>query len=198
MKVVLIAPPAAGKGTQAELISKYYQIPKINVGDILRAESQKTTALGLKLAEQLKTGELISDQVVESLLFEKLKNQTGFVLDGYPRNLQQAKKLETLFDELPKIIYIYLDEKTAIERMNQRRVCQKCQQVFSNQKECPDCQQTLSIRLDDNEKVFQKRYEIFVQETLPILDYWHHAIYQISGNQLAEQVFADIKKVLND
>ena len=160
MNIVLIAPPAAGKGSQAKKINTEYKIPHISTGDLLRNIKDEN------ILNELKSGKFVSDEFITSLLKERL-NQTdcenGYVLDGYPRNLNQAKLYEELLEELNKqmgiVIFINIDKEEAIKRMVGRRTCPNCGSVFNELIEtispkqkgiCDNCGSNLVKRQDDN------------------------------------------------
>ncbi len=203
MKIVLIAPPAAGKGTQAALLSKHYQIPKISMGEMLREEVAKKTEIGLLVKEKIKKGDLVPDEVAFTLLKKRLnKSDTkkGFILDGYPRNMNQVAILEKIISKIDKFVHINIDIKIARIRMEKRRLCPKCHEVFSKKTECSKCNIKLVKRDDDDLITLKNRFKSYQEETKLVIDYYQKKdiLYYIDGNQTIEKVFADIKKVLDD
>ena len=208
MNITLIAPPAAGKGTQAKKISKEYGIPHISTGDLLRKINDEN------LHQSLKNGQFASDELVTNLLKERLKQtdcQNGFVLDGYPRNLKQAKMYNQILAELNiplgYIIVLDLDKEIAKKRIIGRKVCPNCGAVFNDlledsrpkQKDvCDNCQNTLVKREDDNENTFETRFQIYMKQTEPIINYYeqNHQVYHVNSGINSDYTFNEIKKII--
>ena len=208
MNITLIAPPAAGKGTQAKKISKEYGIPHISTGDLLRKINDEN------LHQSLKKGQFASDKLVTNLLKERLKQtdcQNGFVLDGYPRNLKQAKMYNQILAELNiplgYIIVLDLDKEIAKKRIIGRKVCPNCGAVFNDlledskpkQKDvCDNCQNTLVKREDDNENTFETRFQIYMKQTEPIINYYeqNHQVYHVNSGINSDYTFNEIKKII--
>lgn len=208
MNITLIAPPAAGKGTQAQKISKEYGIPHISTGDLLRKINDEN------LHQSLKKGQFASDELVTNLLKERLKQtdcQNGFVLDGYPRNLKQAKMYNQILAELNiplgYIIVLDLDKEIAKKRIIGRKVCPNCGAVFNDlledskpkQKDvCDNCQNTLVKREDDNENTFETRFQIYMKQTEPIINYYeqNHQVYHVNSGINSDYTFNEIKKII--
>ena len=208
MNITLIAPPAAGKGTQAKKISKEYGIPHISTGDLLRKINDEN------LHQSLKKGQFASDELVTNLLKERLKQtdcQNGFVLDGYPRNLKQARMYNQILAELNiplvYIIVLDLDKEIAKKRIIGRKVCPNCGAVFNDlledskpkQKDvCDNCQNTLVKREDDNENTFETRFQIYMKQTEPIINYYeqNHQVYHVNSGINSDYTFNEIKKII--
>ena len=177
--IVLIAPPASGKGTQAKLLCEKYKLVHISTGDLLREASTKDDELGSFLKSELQTGKLISDEIINKLLCNRLNQEdikNGFVLDGYPRNINQASSLIDITDKLnisiKNVIYIDVPKEVIIERMQSRLMCSKCGSIYNtlsvkpkNENICDLCNSTLKKRDDDNITVFQIRYDEYMKET---------------------------------
>ena len=208
MNITLIAPPAAGKGTQAQKISKEYGIPHISTGDLLRKINDEN------LKQKLKKGQFASDELVTSLLKERLKQpdcQNGFVLDGYPRNLKQAKMYDEILSELNislgYIIILDLDKEIAKKRIIGRKVCPNCGAVFNDLLEdskpkqndiCDNCQNQLIKRADDNETTFEARFQKYINQTAPIINYYkqNHKVYYVNSGINTSYTFNEIKKII--
>lgn len=186
--IILIAPPAAGKGTLANILSKEYNIPHISTGDLLRQRAYVDDEEGIDLLCLLKTGELIDDKIVLDLLKERLLQpdcKQGYVLDGYPRNLNQAVELNNILSEInvsiDHVIYLDVDKDTSLRRISGRMSCSNCGAVYNKYTAsklpklegiCDECGSRLNIRTDDNKESFEQRYETFVNYTLPVVNFY--------------------------
>ncbi len=181
MKVVLLGPPGAGKGTFAKYFSRKYCIPHISTGDIFRAEIEKGTELGKKAKEYVEKGLLVPDEIVIEIVKKRLQEpdtKKGFILDGFPRTINQAKALDG-FASIDAAIYIYVPMEVAIERLSARYVCPKCGRVYNlkfnppkNDLKCDDDGTPLIRRKDDEPEVIKKRYEVYYQTFNPIIEYY--------------------------
>ncbi len=206
MNLILIAPPAAGKGTQAKKISKEYNIPHISTGDLLRDIEDEN------LKAEIKAGKLVSDELVANLLKERLMKEdckNGFILDGYPRNLDQAKIYDNLIGELNiemgPVIVIELDKDKAKARMVGRQICPKCGTSYNeliadlNPKVkdiCDNCGSNLVKRADDNAETFEKRYQTYEEMTKPLIEYYGDKVHYVDSGISPEVTFEAIKKIL--
>ncbi|MFX0172141.1 MAG: adenylate kinase [Candidatus Hodarchaeota archaeon] len=181
MKLIILGPPGSGKGTQANFIKKNNGIPQISTGDLLRAAVKNRTKLGLKAKEFMNTGKLVPDDIVLKLLKERItKNdcEKGFILDGYPRNINQAQQLEKITD-IDLVINIEVDFKLLIERITGRRTCRQCGAIFhvkykapKSEGVCDICSGTLFQRDDDTEETVKKRIETYNAKTKPLIDFY--------------------------
>ena len=186
MRIILFGAPGVGKGTQAKILSSKLNIPHISTGDILRSAIDKKTPLGLEAKKIMDKGELVPDNIMAGIIRDTLKeerNKKGFILDGFPRTVAQAKELDNLFSELnmnqKKIVSITANEEEIIKRLTNRRACKSCKQIFSldeieNSDSCPNCgaKDSFYQRSDDKEEVIKKRLEVFNSTTKPVLDYY--------------------------
>lgn len=184
--IIFIAPPAAGKGTQSDLLVKKYGYTHISTGDLLRSEVASGSELGNSLKEIMSSGSLVSDEIVTTLLRNKLSSLEGnFILDGYPRTLEQAKTLSNLADELGivlnTVIYLEMNETTAMHRALGRITCPKCKRGYNKFEElvkpkveniCDDCNVELESRSDDTEETFKIRFNTYIENTEPLLNYY--------------------------
>ncbi len=204
MKIMLIGPQGSGKGTQAKLVAKKYNILHIATGDLLREAVQNKTELGLKIKKILEEGELVPDELVISLIKEKLKSCEDFILDGFPRTIEQAKALDKI-TKLDKVIDIIVPDKESIKRISGRRSCPKCGAVFhiitnkpKKDEICDNCGTELIQRDDDKEEVIKKRLKIYHEQTSLLEDFYRNEgiLEEINGEQSIEKVFEDIVKVL--
>lgn len=184
--IIFIAPPAAGKGTQSDLLVKKYGYEHISTGDLLRAEVASGSEFGEEISEIMNSGRLVSDEVVTRLLENKLSTVSEpYIFDGYPRNMAQADILENLLKKLNKgectAIYLDVPEDEATRRSTGRLSCPKCNRSYHKYNEatrpkvegkCDDCSADLISRDDDTEETFRKRYQTYVENTSPLLDYY--------------------------
>ena len=178
MKLILLGAPGAGKGTQAEILSKMLDIPTISTGNILRAAMKNGTPVGLKAKEYVESGKLVPDEVIIGIVDERLSQPdcaNGYILDGMPRTIPQAEALEKIGIEIDCALSIEIADETIIERMSGRRTCKECSQTFhivSNppkvEGKCDFCGGELSIRKDDAPETVKARLETYHKETEPL------------------------------
>lgn len=199
IRIILFGAPGVGKGTQAKILSSRLNIPHISTGDILREAVKNKSPLGIQASEIMSRGELVPDELMIEIIKytlnqEKCKN--GFILDGFPRTLNQAKVLEQLLSDLKlnNIFHINLNanEEEIIRRLTNRRACKVCQSIFSlneiqYKEKCPVCNSPNSFyqRDDDKEDVIRNRLEVFKQTTQQVLDYYDRKGTLINVNGLA-------------
>lgn len=184
--IIFIAPPAAGKGTESEFLVSEYGYIHISTGEILRQKQNDGSELGNHIKWLLSEGKLVEDEIVTELLKEKLSNINGpFILDGYPRTIYQAKVLNEVLDNLNlnigAVIYLNVDSDTAMRRAIGRITCPKCNKIynkyFDNMKPkvvniCDNCGIELIGRSDDNEESFKIRFDTYLKNTKPLLDFY--------------------------
>lgn len=210
--IILIAPPAAGKGTQAKLLSSKYQIPHISTGDLLRAA---TGELGDIVKKTMESGALVSDDLVLKLLEERIIKedcQNGYILDGFPRNVSQAesymKLLEKLNRPLGDVIYLDASKEVTQKRIVGRLTCPTCGAVYNDQIDeskpkkfgtCDKCNGPLSKRSDDNLETFEKRYQTFINETYPLVNYFKNKgkLFTVGSGISKERTLNEIEKIIN-
>ncbi|HDM43608.1 MAG TPA: adenylate kinase [Candidatus Woesearchaeota archaeon] len=189
MIIVFFGPPGSGKGTIASIVKKELGIPHISTGDLLREEVKKGTELGIKAKSYMDRGELVPDDLVLEVLkrrIEKPDCKNGFILDGYPRNVEQAKTLDRMF----KIDYIFnfvLSEEEIIKRLSNRRVCPKCGAIYNlismppkTPGICDKCGAALIQRDDDKPQAIRERLEVYKKQTEPVLEYYGDRVINIS------------------
>ena len=215
--IIFIAPPAAGKGTQAKLVSEEYNIPHISTGDLLREEANKDTPLGKTIKNDMEKGNLVSDEVITTLLKNRITSSdchNGYILDGYPRNINQAKTYNELLNELnftlPKVIFFNIDKERALKRTLSRIVCSNCGSSYNllveelkpkKENICDRCGHNLNTRSDDTEEVFIHRFDTYINSTKALIDYYNNlnVLHQIEVlDKPAKEIFEEVKKVLND
>ena len=214
--IMFIAPPAAGKGTQAELVVAKYNLPHISTGEILREISKEDSELGHYVAETLASGKLVKDEITYQLIEERLKKedcQNGFIIDGFPRTLDQAieydKILAKLNYDVGNVILINIDAKTLEKRVTGRRICENCKTIFNINIEsqapevesvCDACGGKLYQRSDDNLESFQNRYKTYQEKTEPIIEHYRkqNVLHEVNGDDTVENVFAEIDKIISE
>ncbi|MBR5741859.1 MAG: adenylate kinase [Firmicutes bacterium] len=182
MNLILLGAPGAGKGTQAEIISKRYSIPAISTGNIIREAIANGTEMGLSAKKYTDSGALVPDEVVIGIIKDRLAKddcKNGFILDGFPRTVPQAEALDAMGVEITDVISIEVADEDIVTRMSGRRVCKKCgasyHTVFNPSKDgdrCEKCGEELSIRADDAPEVVLKRLAAFHEQTEPLKDYY--------------------------
>jgi len=205
MRILLIGPQGSGKGTQSKLISEKYKIPHISTGDIFRDALLRETELGIKADSFIKKGQLVHDDIVTNLVKERVRQKDcreGFVLDGYPRNINQARALDKITN-LDKVFVLKISDDIAIKRLTLRRQCNKCKTIYSytslkKKGICSKCKGKLIQRNDDKSTAIKKRLDIYHKETEPLIDYYKKKgiVHIISGNQLVEKIAFEIDSFL--
>lgn len=212
MRLVLLGPPGAGKGTQAAGIVDRYHIPHISTGDIFRKNIKEGTELGVKAKEYMDKGLLVPDELVVAIVEDRLKAsdcKDGFLLDGFPRTVKQAQALDDVLAKmdiaLNKVINVSVDKDVLVGRAVGRRICKDCGATYhiefnppAKQDICDKCGGTLYQRADDNEATVSKRIEVYLNETQPLIDYYKgkDILVTINGQQEINKVFEDIVAAL--
>jgi adenylate kinase len=213
LRTILLGPPGAGKGTQAERIIAKYNIPHISTGDIFRENIKKGTELGKKAQEYMNKGELVPDDLVceiatTRLLEDDCKN--GFLLDGFPRTVYQAQKLDEFLaahdSKLDKVIDLEVGEDELMRRITGRRVCKDCGATYHVVNfppevpgKCDKCGGVLIQRSDDNEETAKNRIAVYKEQTEPLIDYYEKAgnIVHVDGSISPENTFSQIEKAFD-
>jgi adenylate kinase len=209
--LIIIGPQGSGKGTQAEILAKKFDMEIIGPGDLAREEVEKKSEFSKKLNDFLKKGKLWSDNIVQELLERKIKTLRNkkIIFDGFPRTYKQTFILEYFIKEYlseqPIVIDIKLSEKSTFARLSNRRVCPKCNRIYSlaikdlNKSVCEKCGEKLIQREDDKPNAIKKRLEIFYSETKPLIDYYkkNYQYIEINGELTIDQVSKEILEKLN-
>ncbi|MFW6018566.1 MAG: adenylate kinase [Halapricum sp.] len=207
-RVLLLGPPGAGKGTQSSNIAEEFDVEHVTTGDALRSNkemdiSDMDTAYDTP-GEYMDQGELVPDAVVNAIVEEALTSADGFVLDGYPRNLEQAEQLEDMTD-LDVVISLSVGEEELVDRLTGRRVCDDCganYHVEFNPPEvegvCDECGGELIHREDDTEQAVRNRLDVFEENTAPVIEYYsdREDFVEIDGEQSLEGVWTDIRATI--
>ena len=208
MYLLLMGPPGAGKGTQAAKLVERYDIPHVSTGDIFRGALQERTPLGLEAKRYMDVGALVPDQVTVGITRERLAKSDcigGFILDGFPRTLQQAHALDQMLAKmgirLNKVVNIVVPDQELIPRLTGRRICQSCGATYhmefrppAQPSVCDRCGGELYQRTDDQEETVRERLEVYRLQTQPLIQYYQERdLYsEINGAQSTEAVFRDI------
>ncbi len=216
MRIVLLGPPGAGKGSLAGVIKDMLHIAHISTGDMLREEMKKGSSLGLEIKGLIEKGSLVSDEIVTRLVEQRLSSndadlKTGYMLDGFPRTVQQAKDLDKILTRIGQPLDFALNMEASLDiilmRLTGRRVCKKCGALFHLRNKpskvadvCDECGGVLYQRSDDNEATIVKRMDIYTQSTKPIVDFYAQTgrLKQVSGDKETAQVRDDLVRILNE
>ena len=215
--IILLAPPAAGKGTQADFLSKKYGFIHISTGDLIRDAIKKNDEMSIYLTEKIQLGKLVDDEIILKLLDRKIgeySHISGIVLDGFPRNLDQVEKTKQ-YSNLVDIqnnacvIYLSIDYEHAFKRIVGRMTCPKCNHVYNSliiesqpniENTCNDCGVQLEKRLDDNEETFKIRFETYLTQTQPLIAYYKKQgiLYEVDSSLPASEVFKKIESIVDN
>ena len=198
--IVLLAPPQAGKGTVSQYIQEKYNFKQISTGDLLREEAKSNE----DIRNLISNGKFVSDEIVLNL-FKKYvsKLNENIILDGIPRNINQAVELGLILDELnielDKIIFINVDEETVASRVGNRLICDKCKKVYNktliDSKICINCGGNLISRDDDTKEIFMDRYNTYMRETNPLISYYKSRVIEINNNGTLEDLYNNVDKI---
>lgn len=214
MRIVLLGPPGSGKGTQARMMVEMYGIPHITTGDLLREEVAKGTGVGKIAKPYMDRGELVPDEVVTRMLEERLSQPDcadGFVLDGYPRNMNQAESLDIILDrlgvKLDCVLNILVDDEEIVRRLTTRRICPSCGAIYNLRNKppkregiCDQCGGEVIQREDDKEEVIRRRLEVYKKQAEPILEWYREKslLRDIRGDVGLQALPGEIKRVLEE
>ncbi|HHX94033.1 MAG TPA: nucleoside monophosphate kinase [Tenericutes bacterium] len=212
MNLIIIGPPASGKGTNATKISEKYNIPHISIGQLLRNILESDSPYIAEIKSAMEKGEIVRDEIIKEIIEKRLAEEDakkGFIIDGFPRNLTQ---IDILFEILEKhkrnldgVIFIDLDKEELIKRTLTRLVCSNCGKNFSKEyyleKTCDNCGEMLTVRTDDqNFQTIETRYNNYLEYSLPVIKFFktQGLLYEIDGNQDMEKVYNDIETLLEN
>lgn len=198
MHIVLMGPSGSGKGTQAKMLCEALGVPHLSTGAMVREIATQDTPLGRQLKKLHDAGRFAPDDMMTEILKRTLSKCKGFVLEGYPRNANQARLLEGIA-KIDVIIYIDVTDKEVVRRLSLRRECTKCGRIYPQPELTCDCGSPLRQREDDKADIVKQRLVIFHKETEPVVEYYKKKglLRTVNGEQPAEKVFADVRKVLD-
>lgn len=208
MRLIMLGAPGAGKGTQANKLSERFSIPKISTGDILRDAIKNGTSLGLKAKSFMDAGQLVPDDVVIGIVEERLNSKdcvSGWILDGFPRTLQQAHTLDSMLKRInagiDHVLNLDMDDEEIIKRLSGRRSCENCQNTFNiyfslpvKDGVCDNCGGKLIQRNDDKEETVRERFRVYKEKTEPLVNYYSQQglLKKIDAGEDIEIVFSKI------
>lgn len=207
MNIVILGSPASGKGTQASKLSKELEIPNISIGNIFRENIELNTQLGKLVKPYITKGKLVPDEITTRVVIEKLSElniNSGFILDGFPRNLAQAKAFQKYYD-IDKAILIEIDDETVMRRISGRRICPNCGAIYNiyydppkYENRCDVCGHPLVRRKDDNEQTAMKRLKDYKENTLPVIEFYDEKgiLIRVNGLNSPDEIFKEITKAL--
>ncbi len=214
MHIILLGPPGAGKGTQAERLAEAYGVPHISTGDMFRRAVQEGTPLGRRAKEYMDRGELVPDEVVNGIVRDRMAAEDcrrGFILDGFPRTLNQANALTATMEELglqlDAVVALEVPEDSLVARLSGRRVCTACGSTYhvlfnppQAEGRCDECGGELVQRDDDREETVRERLRVYARQTEPLLTYYGQRglLKKVDGDQSVDAVYGAIKAVLEE
>jgi adenylate kinase len=214
IRVVLLGPPGAGKGTQAKLLQEMFEACQISTGDILRKAVAEKTPLGQEAASYINSGALVPDDVILKLVAERLKEKDcakGFLLDGFPRTIAQADGLQQILKslglELDRVVSVQVPTRVIVERLSGRRTCKECgamyHTTFGPSKKagvCDKCGGELRQRDDDREETIAARLKVYENQTAPLVDYYREKglLWEIDGVGSVEEIRGRVNAALGD
>ena len=214
--IILIAAPAAGKGTEAAILKEQYNMPHISTGDMLREKAQEDSDLGRDINYKIYNGIFVSDELIISILKERIQREdcnNGYILDGFPRNVAQAEAYSEMLNELGKdlgiVIVLDIDKKLAASRIAGRISCPECKEVYNTSNEemkpktegvCDKCGSALVKRADDNEETYMDRYNTYIEKTSPLIDYYEKqgGVYHVNSNNGKDETHRQVVEILGE
>ncbi|MBE6138841.1 MAG: nucleoside monophosphate kinase [Firmicutes bacterium] len=213
--IILIAAPAAGKGTEAVILKEQYNMPHISTGDLLRAAVAKGDERGNMINELITNGKFVSDDIVLELLKEKILEpacENGYILDGFPRNIAQAEAYDKILEEIKRdigiVIVLDIDKEIAKSRISGRYSCPKCGKVYNintnlkpiNEGLCDICNIELTRRADDNPDTYEERYNTYLEKTEPLISYYDKKgiVYHVDSGISSEETHKQVVKILGE
>jgi adenylate kinase len=204
MKIIIFGPQGSGKGTQAKLVAKEFSIKHLSIGDLFRSESDRGTKLGLKVKAYWSKGKLVPDKITNSMMKKTLKDLDNFILDGFPRSLNQAKFLGSL-TKIDFVLELVVKKDLSIKRITKRKQCKKCGKIYGldvlpkKPGTCDNCSVQLYKRKDDIEDKVKVRLKIYHKETEPIAKFYSDKglLVKLDGSKPIPELFEEIKALLS-
>ena len=203
MKIILLGAPGSGKGTLAKKISRDFDIPQISTGDLFRAIVKMDSPLANKVKEIMASGGLVPDEITIEMVKDRVKQsdcQKGFILDGFPRTVNQAEALEN-FAKIDSVILVELANEIIIERLSSRRTCPKCGEIYSLEDNldeiCKKCNTPLIQRDDDKPETIKHRLEVYETNTAPLINFYSDRLFKVSSAGSPEETYLPVKTFLN-
>jgi len=208
VKAIFLGPPGAGKGTQAKMLAADQSVPHISTGDMLREAVAKKTPTGLKAKSYMDAGELVPNDVIIAVVLERLQAddcKRGYLLDGFPRSIEQAKALDGKNQSPDVVVYFDVDEETVVERLSKRRTCKRCGAIYhltymppKQEGKCDKCGGELFHRSDDQPEAIRERLRVYRKETAELVDYYRGAgvLTEIPASGDVEEIHQGVVKAL--
>jgi len=212
VNIILFGAPGSGKGTQSQHLVQKFNYTQVSTGDLLRNEIKKKSDLGKKINKIIKDGDFVDDEIVNSLIsqfIENKKNNNKIIFDGYPRNIIQARNLDNILSSnnqsIGAIIYLDVSKKIIEKRISGRVVCEKCNAILNQYLDFKEIQnhkcgkKYLKKRNDDNFKTIMKRYDTFIKETNPLLEYYSNkpSFFKVDASVKIDEITTKIKEIIN-
>lgn len=205
MRLIILGPQGSGKGTQADLLSKHFNVPHIDGGQLLRNEIAQKTDIGKKIAAPMKRGELIPSEIMDDIIRNRIDQpdcEKGFIFDGYPRQLEEAEFLDSI-TEIEAVIILDIPDELAVRRLAARRICVGCTVPLYGapqdiKKPCGDCGGKLEQRADDQPEAVKRRLELYHAQTEPLIEYYRPRgiVHVVDGSKGIQPVFKNLLKAL--
>ncbi|MBU1356187.1 MAG: adenylate kinase [Candidatus Edwardsbacteria bacterium] len=212
MRIILFGAPGSGKGTQAAFISRDYGIPHISTGEMLREAARNGTEVGLKARSFMDRGALVPDEVMIEVVAQRLEKDDankGFLLDGFPRTVEQAEKLDDILKlrgtSIDAVLWLEVDDRELVKRLTSRRTCSRCGAIFNLlfqapkiTDRCDKCESVLDQRVDDQQATAEKRLEVYQRQTSPLKEYYlsRGILEKIDGAKTPDEVYSSLKETL--
>ena len=216
-ELIFLGPPACGKGTQTAKLAKHLNLPHVDTGSLLRAEISAQTPAGQEAKTFIDKGQLVPVELVSRIIKNRLSQQdckNGYILDGFPRSIEQAEQLELINKEINAgneyrflAVYFDIDEKILVERIINRRSCPQCGEIYNllfkvplHEGHCDKCGAKLTQRKDDTKEIAESRFETYEKETAPLVDYYKKqgVLKTINANGTIDEVWERLLKIIND
>lgn len=201
-RLIFLGSPGSGKGTQGARLAEKFGLDFIGMGDILREEIKRGSGLGKRVSKYVEEGVLVPDELILELIRGRVEHNSGFILDGFPRTLAQARELGKIV-EIDKVIYLRCRAEVVVKRLSARRVCPGCARVYNlltspprEDELCDECGAPLEQREDDREDVIRERLRVYEEETSPLLKFYGAKLIEVDGDSRIEVVYSQVKEAI--